>query len=543
MTRTSSQRVLFTLALLAVSGFLLEAGAQTRPAQECSALTSLQLQGFSLKVTAATPTAAGPFAVGPHANPVDLPEHCVFKAEINPREGFGGKHYGIGFELRLPAQWNGKFFFQGGGGMDGLVRPAVGGMPNWASSAPVALARGYAAASTDAGHEGQDGSFGKDQQARIDYYYNAIDQVTQVSKLIIETYYGTAAKRSYFVGCSNGGRQALISAQRFPLMFDGVVSGDPAFNLTNAAVGEIWDDATYLAIAPKDAAGQPILSQAFSDAGLKLLGNSVLAKCDALDGAKDGLIENPKACKYDPSVLLCEGGKKDGCLTGEQVAALKRAFAGPHDSAGKPLYSDWPYDAGISAPDWRQWKLGNSQISASNAINMTLGPEATRSIHMDTYQPPIDPRTYNFDTEPGKSAAVAGFENATYTAMTSFRQRGGKLILFTGMSDPIFSANDLIRYYEKIAADNGGSNATMDWARLYLIPGMTHCGGGPSLDDFDPLAALENWVEKNQPPDTIPARGASFPGRARNVCAYPAYPHSSGSGSVDDAKSFTCKTD
>jgi feruloyl esterase len=542
MNHIYSQRVLFALALLAASELALNAGAQVRPAQACSALTSLQIKGVALKITAATPTAAGPFAMGPHAKPVDLPEHCVFTAEINPREGVDGKHYGIGFELRLPAQWNGKFFFQGGGGMDGVVRPAVGGMPNWSSTAPAALARGYAVASTDAGHEGQDGSFGKDQQARIDYYYNAIEEVTQVSKLIIETYYGTAAKRSYFVGCSNGGRQALIAAQRFPLMFDGVVSGDPAFNLTNAAVGELWDDATYLAIAPKDAAGQPILSRAFSDADLKLLSDSVLAKCDALDGARDGLIENPKACNYDPAVLLCGGPKNGGCLTREQVAALQKAFAGPHDSARKTLYSDWPYDAGISAPDWRQWKLGSSPTAASNAINITLGPEATRSIHMDTYQPPIDPRTYNFDAEPGKSASVAGFENATYTAMTSFRQRGGKLILFTGLSDPIFSANDLVRYYEKIAADNGGAQATMDWARLYLFPGMTHCGGGPSLDDFDPLAALENWVEKNQPPDTMPARGPSFPGRSRNICAYPAYPHYNGSGSVDDAKSFTCKS-
>jgi feruloyl esterase len=514
-------------------------GQTSLEAKDCAA--SLQLAGFALQVDSAVATPAGPYRANADAKPIDLPAHCVLKAQIEPRTGVDGKRYSIGFELRLPANWNGKFFFQGGGGLDGVVRPAIGGMPNWGSTAPAALARGYAVASTDAGHEGQDGSFGADQEARIDYYYRAIDQVTRVSKLVIEAYYKAGARYSYFVGCSNGGRQALIAAQRFPLMFDGVVSGDPAFNLTNAAIAELWDDAAYLSIAPKDAAGQPVLSRAFSDADLRLLSESVLAKCDALDGAKDGSIENPLACHYDPAVLLCAGEKKDGCLSGPQVSALQKAFGGPRNSRGDALYSDWPYDSGVAGPDWRQWKLGSSTTAQSDAINMTLGPEATRGIHMNTYQTgAIDPWSFDFNTAQQKMREAGAFENATYTAMTSFRARGGRLILFTGMSDPIFSATDLIRYYERIGADNGGPAATREWARLYLVPGMTHCGGGPALDDFDVLTALENWVEHGQAPETIPARGVSFPGRSRELCPYPAYPRYGGAGSVDDAKSFRC---
>jgi feruloyl esterase len=540
MKRTLDAALWIATVLALATGAYAETAA---PARDCGSLASLRFDGFRLKVDSAVETAAGPFTSNPNAHSIDLPEHCVFKAEIDPRVGVDGKPYSIGFELRLPAKWNGKFFFQGGGGMDGLVRPAVGGMPNWGSTAPVALARGYAVASTDAGHEGQDGSFGADQQARIDYYYNAIDQVTRLSKLVIAAYYGAGARRSYFVGCSNGGRQALIAAQRFPLMFDGAVSGDPAFNLTRAGIAELWDDVAYLGIAPADANGDRVLSKAFSDADLKLLGDSVLAKCDALDGAKDGLIENPRACHFDPSELACQGAKKESCLSAEQVAALQKAFLGPHDSKGTALYSDWPFDSGVAAPDWRQWKLGNTSTSKSNALNMTLGLEATRSIHRDTYESSIDPQTFDFDSAVEKSEAVAGFENATYTAMTSFYGHGGKLILFTGMSDPIFSANDLIRYYQKLSANNGGAAATQTWARLYLIPGMTHCGGGPSLDNFDALGALEDWVERGNAPDTISARGKSFPGRTRGICAYPGYPHYTGTGSVDDAKSFTCKAE
>jgi len=543
--RTTSKRIGLVVGMVCLflcSTNLRASDDAPQTEQSCTALTSLKLPGVDLKVIEAKAVPAGPFSQGHRGRAVDLPAHCLWRAEINPRTGVDGKHYGIGFELRLPVAWNGKFFFQGGGGMDGLVRPAIGVMPNGGSTAPVALARGYAVASTDAGHEGLDGSFGADQQARIDYYYNAIEQVTEVAQRVLPIYYGSVLKRSYFLGCSNGGRQALIAAQRFPLLFDGVVSGDPAFDLTRAAVAEMWDDATYLKLAPKNGNGVPILSRAFSDADLKLLGDSVLAKCDALDGVKDGSIDRPEACHYDPAVLTCKGAKQADCLSAEQVSALKTAFGGPKNSDGSPLYSDWPYDSGLGTMGWRWWKLGTSETGQSNAANMTLGIEATKSIHMDVYHSTLDVNHFDFDHAAEKMKSVSGMEDATYTAMTSFYGHGGKLILFTGMSDPIFSANDLIRYYRKLEANNDGAAATNQWAKLYLIPGMNHCGGGPALDDFDPLTALDNWVEKG---DLTPmtAKGTSFPGRTRAMCAYPEYPHYVGSGSVDDARNFKCERD
>lgn len=526
------------LALIAASPVM---AAEPPSQQACEALAALQLPGIDWKVSSAVVNPAGPFSVD--QGTVELPQHCKLQAEIDPRTGVGGRHYGIGLELRLPAEWNGKFFFQGGGGMDGLIRPAIGTMPTSDSTAKLALARGYAVASTDAGHEGQDGSFGADQQARIDYYYRAIEVVSQVSRRVIATYYGAAPKRAYFVGCSNGGRQGLIAAQRFPLLFDGVVAGDPAFNLTRAGVAELWDDKSFLRIAPKDAEGRPVLSRAYSDADLTLLSDSIVAKCDALDGLKDGSIDNPQACHYDPAVLTCKAEKRADCLSEDQVAALKAAFGGPKTSDGTPIYSDWPYDAGLGTLGWRFWKLGTSPTAESNALNMTLGLEATRSIHRDAYQPPLNPQTFDFDTAAAKSKNASALEDATYTAMTSFYGHGGKLILFTGMSDPIFSANDLIRYYQTLQADNGGEAAAKNWARLYLIPGMTHCGRGPALADFDPLTALEAWVENGEAPEQIAAKGKSFPGRTRPICSYPAYPHYRGTGSIDDAASFACTAD
>ncbi len=545
----SLRRLLFVLVTAGIVIFLATSPASTARAEvapaklECAALVSLQLPGFELKGLESRHIAAG-VANGPaRGTQVELPEHCLWRAEINPRTGVDGKHYGIGFELRLPSDWNGKFFFQGGGGMDGVVRPALGSMPNNASTAKVALARGYAVASTDAGHESQDGAFGADQQARLDYYYNAVEKVTELARQVLPRYYGTPLKRTYFLGCSNGGRQALIAAQRFPLLFDGVVSGDPAFNLTRAAIAEIWDDKAFLQVAPNNDQGQPIFSRAFADTDLKLLSDSILAKCDGLDGLKDGSIDNPQACHYDPAVLTCKAGKQQDCLSAPQVTALKKAFSGPQTSDGKPLYSDWPYDSGVSAPGWRSWKLGTSQTERSNALNMMLGPEATKSIHQDTYQPTFDLKSFDFDTAVERSRNAAGYEDATSTAMNSFSAHGGKLLLFTGMSDPIFSGNDLIRFYGKLQADNGGESKAADWAKLYLIPGMTHCGGGPALDDFDPLSALEAWVEQGEMKAPMMAKGKSFPDRVREMCTYPEYPHYNGSGSPDDARNFTCRRD
>ena len=273
----------------------------------------------------------------------ELPDHCVVRGRIDKRVGVDGVSYAIGFELRLPDDWQGRFLFQGGGGMDGWVQPATGKV----TGGKPALARGFATVSTDGGHQGKapnpasDPSFAVDQQARLDNAYRSIERVTSAARSIIEARYGRAASRSYFAGCSNGGRQALMAAQRFPLEFDGVISGAPAFRVTKAAIGSAWETIVLAGIAPKDAAGKPILSRAFSNADLKLVADRILEKCDALDGVKDGLVFKP--CRFDPGELACrDPASAATCLRADQVLALRKIFSGPVNSRGEMIYSDWP---------------------------------------------------------------------------------------------------------------------------------------------------------------------------------------------------------
>ena len=229
-------------------------------ADRCSALSRVSIP--DVEITSAKLSAAGPVGRG---GPV--PEHCVVRGAIDKRVGFGGKPFAIGFEMRLPVKWERRFLFQGGGGMDGTVRPALGAASG-ANTNP-ALARGFAVVSTDAGHTGAppmpeaDASFARDQQARIDNAYRSIERVTQISKLIAMQYYGELWRHAYFDGCSNGGRQALMAAQRYPRDFDGIVSGAPAFRVTHSAIGSAWETQTLLSIAPKDDSGRPILSRVF----------------------------------------------------------------------------------------------------------------------------------------------------------------------------------------------------------------------------------------------------------------------------------------
>jgi feruloyl esterase len=293
-----------------------------------------------------------------------VPEHCLVRGAIDKRVGFGGKPFAIGFEMRLPVKWERRFLFQGGGGMDGTVRPALGNASG-ANPNP-ALARGFAVVSTDAGHTGAppmpeaDASFARDQQARIDNAYRSIERVTQVSKLIAMQYYGELWRHAYFDGCSNGGRQALMAAQRYPRDFDGIVSGAPAFRVTHSAIGSAWETQTFLSIAPKDDSGQPILSRAFSDDDLKLVAEGVLKRCDALDGLTDRLVMNTRACHFDPKTLMCAGAKQAACLSRNQVMALEKVMGGPRNSRGDAIYSDWPWDPGMASPGWRALKLGTS---------------------------------------------------------------------------------------------------------------------------------------------------------------------------------------
>jgi feruloyl esterase len=500
----------------------------------CAALAAIRIDRTSISsaTAASADVKIGPF--GPQ------PAHCVVEGEIDKHTGADGVEYGDRFQLRMPEQWNGRFLFEGGGGLDGTLSPAVGGPPG--SAAGTALSRGYAVVTTDGGHQAKspmDGSFGADPQSRADFQYRSTDLVAGVAKKIVTQYYGRAPGHSYFMGCSNGGREGMVAAERFPADFDGVVAGDPAFNLSRAAIAEAWFTVKLAEIAPKDPGGMPQLGRAFSESDLNLLSSAVLKACDPLDGLSDGLIDNPDACHFDPSVLLCEDAKSDSCLSSAQVDALHTVFGGPKNSKGDSLYSDWPYDGGLGAPGWRQWILGSAQMPS---INFLIYPVFVNNVALEPGEAKLSsPFAFNFDTDPVRMEKTEQQITANSTNMASFRKHGGKIIFYTGMSDPVFSANDLIRYYRRLMNDNGGIEQGREFARLFRVAGMNHCAGGPALDRFDALTAIENWVEKGTAPDKMIATGASFPGRSRPLCAYPETPHYKGSGNTDEAASFVCR--
>lgn len=508
-------------------------------AERCSDLSHLAIP--DVEITSAAFSSGGPA----ERSGAMLPPHCQIRGAIDKRVGFDGKTFAIGFELRLPVKWEGRFLFQGGGGMDGAVRPALG--PASGANKNPALARGFAVVSTDAGHTGAppmpeaDASFARDQQARIDNAYRSIDRVMQVSKQIVAKYYGQLWRHAYFDGCSNGGRQALMAAQRFPLYFDGIVSGAPAFRVTHAAIGSAWETAAFSKIAPKDDAGRPILSRAFSNSDLDLVAAAVLKRCDALDGLADGLVMNTRACHFDPKALACAGGKQPKCLTAEQVAVLERVMAGPKNSRGEAIYSDWPWDPGIAAPGWRQLKLGTSPTARPNSIDVLLMLPGLKGYFMYPYDASFDPVKFDFDKDTPRVDDTAILQDPTSTDVETFVQHGGKLLLYHGMADPFFSALDTEHYYQRLANDNGGLDKTMTFARFFPVPGMNHCGGGPALDNFDALGAITQWVEQGNAPDSMLATGAQFPNVSRPLCAYPKHAQYNGTGPRDAAASFTCK--
>jgi feruloyl esterase len=343
------------------------------------------------------------------------------------------------------------------------------------------------------------------------------------------------------MGCSNGGRSAMMAAQRFPTLFDGVVAGAPAFRLTRAAIAQIWDTQAFLGAAPRDAEGRRILAEAFSEGDLRLVAGAVLRACDAADDLADGSIDAMAGCGFDPAALRCAGEKSETCLSAPQVEALGRAFGGARDGRGRALYAAWPWDAGIAAPGWRAWKLGTSRTVTPNARNATLGPPAIGYYFLTPPSPDLDPLRFDFDRDPPRTEQTAAINDPTSTMLSSFAARGGRLLVYHGNSDPVFSTLDLTGYWRDLARDNGGPDALAGWARLFVVPGMAHCGGGPALDDFDPLTAIEAWVERGEAPDRLLARGTAFPGRTRPLCPYPLEARYGGDGDAQNAGSFACR--
>ncbi|HEX5245027.1 MAG TPA: tannase/feruloyl esterase family alpha/beta hydrolase, partial [Tepidisphaeraceae bacterium] len=362
--------------------------------------------------------------------------------------------------------------------------------------------------------------------ASLDFYYVAIGRVARLAKQMIASYYGRGAAHSYFDGCSTGGREAMIMSQRYPDYFDGIISGDPAIRtgFSNLALG--YMTAVFDRVAPKDASGKPDVKKTFSDSERKLIVSSLLQKCDAKDGLKEGMIFNFQACTrdFDPEALVCSGAKSDTCLSKAQADALRTAFAGPKTAHGIQIYPGIPFDAGINDPGFIPGVLGGPVIPVATGADFAhFDPdmEAARVL--------------------GNPTALLG--DSTWTNLTTFAGHGGKLMFYHGLSDPWFSPLDTLGYYESMTKDTSGSLASAEsWTRIYMVPGMGHCqGGSATLDRFDMLTAIVDWVESGKAPDRVIATGAAFPGRSRPLCPYPQYAEYTGHGDQDNASSFVCK--
>jgi hypothetical protein len=512
------------LLVLVATTLLGTVASRAQSSNSCVDLATLKIDSVDITKSAPVPdgtTIPPPYPNAPAIGP--LPAHCRVDGVINRRKGVDGEEFGIGFAVALPANaaWNGDLVMQGGGGGNGFVAYPTGS--NYAGDQP-ALSRGFAVASTDTGHKAKAGPFDfafmRDQQAYLDFAFLANAEVAAVAKQIIAHYYAKSAAHSYFVGCSTGGREGMILSQRYPMVFNGIVSGDPAMRtgLSNLAISQ-WIPVAYNQAAPKDASGKPQIDKFLTDSDRKLFMDTLVKKCDAKDGVVDGMIFDPIGCDFDPVVLACKAGQSDACIAPEKVAAIKKAFAGPKNAYGTQVYPGFLYDAGITS------KSGVPGLLAMGTRGI-FGPY---------------PLATELDVDNAELHASDPLVEPASTNLATFSLNGGKLIFFHGDSDPWFSPLDTLGYYKSLAEANGGADKVAEWSRMFLVPGMEHCGGGPSLDHFDMLTAVVDWVEKGTAPDSVIATGSAFPGRSRPLCAYPKHAQYGGDGDTQDARNFQCR--
>lgn len=506
--------------------------AAIAPAMTCERLTELKIPNANVaisKATAIPDSAPGTVRIRPTTPDmvgVAIPSYCSGEGEIDRRTGVDGKTFSIGFSIALPNRWNGRFLFQGGGGLNGEIRLPLGAD---ATGEVPAIARGFAVISTNSGHQGTtyDSSFIKDQEAALNFAYASVGKVTLAAKAIIAAYYGRPVNRSYFVGCSTGGREAMVAATRYSGEYDGVVAGSPAMRTGFSRLGLATANAAFNEVAPRDEAGKPEAAKLFPVGDRKLVTKAILDACDAGDGIKDGLIFNSKACRFEPSSLTCNGAKTDACLSPQQVGALKKAFAGPMNSRNGQVYPPFPWDSGL-ANEGVGITVPGILVTGAKSRD---GDAAYENLNIDRIEDEI---------------RADGFQmlrdTANWTNLNSFFGHGGKLLFYHGWSDPWFSALDTVRYYERMAQDSGGMDTVRaNASRLFAVPAMGHCRTGDALDRFDMLSAVVDWVETAKAPDSVLATGPAFPGRSRPLCPWPQYAHYKGQGDQNDAANFECR--
>jgi pimeloyl-ACP methyl ester carboxylesterase len=491
----------------------------------CNQLLAFKTSESNVKIKSASIVPAGPVPAVLYQRPYagTLEAYCKVDGVIDERTGEAGKPYAIAFSLAMPKNWNGRFMMQGGGGLNGVVATPLG---TSAAGDVTALQRGFAVVTTDTGHQsdkGFDPGFFEDQEAVLNFLYQAIGKVAITAKQIVASYYGSAVEHSYYMGCSTGGREAMLMSQRYPRLFDGIVAGAPAMRTSFSNLADKWVAISLNQAAPKDDQGKPIAERALSAQDRTLVINGLLKSCDAQDGVADNIISNVAGCNFDPMTIACAGAKKDSCISREQAVAIRQGFAGPKNSHGVQVYPGFWYDTGIADTQ-----------GIPGLLNPGFHPVIGK---IDTIKMDVDSEAMNAAT----ASAFVG-DTAYWTLLNTFSNNGGKLIFYHGVSDPWFSAQETTRYYKQLVKDNGGQEKVSQWSRLFLVPGMGHCGGGSAaLDHFDMIDPIVDWVEKNNAPEQVIVTGNAFPNRNRPLCPYPAYAHYKGVGDPEKAENFECR--
>jgi feruloyl esterase len=489
--------------------------------QSCERLAALELPTTKIAISQAVE--AGVFTPPGAVKPVaGLPAFCRVAGSIQP-----SKDSDIQFEVWMPiGGWNGKFRGIGNGGFAGSID--YGGLER-------ALRDGYATAATDTGHSasGIDAGWALGHPEKIvDFGYRAIHETAEKAKAIIRSYYDHSASHSYFDSCSNGGRQALMEAERYPADYDGIVAGAPANYWTFLTAGFLWNSQALAApggfIAP---------------AKLPAIQNAVLLACDAQDGVKDGVVDDPTKCHVDTAALLCKGPETDQCLTQAEISTLQKIYSGPHTSTGASIFPGFSPGGETGAAGWGLWVTG---VVPGASLQFLFSTHFMQD--MVANDPAWDLKAFNFDTDVKKVEDKMGpILNATSTGLKAFQGRGGKLILYHGWSDAAIPPVSTINYFHAVGAAMGASNEA-SFIRLYMVPGMQHCGGGPGPSSFVMESAVEKWVESGTAPNEILARKYANPSdyntgvvRTRPLCPYPQTAHYTGKGSTDDAANFRCQ--
>lgn len=491
-----------TLTLGAASVVALIAGAGAAQAQvACDAMKGLTLP--DVRVTAAT-AAATPAP------------HCKV-------DGVIGKE--IKFSVWLPDAWNGKFVMGGQGGFAGAV-------DNQAMTLG-ALQKGYATAATDTGHaaQGADGSWALGEMERIvNYGHLAIHRTTTTAKAAVNARYGRQPEKSYFAGCSNGGRQALMSAQRYPDDFDAIVAGAPALDFIGIAAS--FTEITRLAYPNPSDLSKPLLSKGDREA----LGKAVLAQCDAADGLTDGVMTNPNACNFNPRTIACKGGNRDGCLSSAEIAVVEAVVKGP-TRQGKAYHVGFPWGGEQFDGGWGTWLMGSNNAIAPGVPSLAYGFGVGLMRYFVHQDASWDYRKLDLPNLARDSSLMQATLSPNNPDLSAFRAKGGKLLMYHGWSDSALSANMTLGYVDKVYAHDASARNDV---RLFMLPGVLHCAGGPGPDRIDYLDAIDAWANGGASPDELTA-GFATGGGARKVCAYPTTQTYLGQGDGRSPDQFACR--